>query len=297
MYVAHACHSISHPLPPLPPLLPLLPLPLLTLQFFPRCIPMRLVHSFTSLTVLVLFAIFLSACASRTSPKSPNSPQSTSIGLSRQNRPITATTFGTGHTRIYLIGSIHGDEPESRYPLQQIITSLQSTTHGTSVRLIHDMNPDGSQAGTRTNFAGVDLNRNWPAKNFTPATTRGPAPLSEPESAAVHRDIQTFHPHLIVVLHSARRGPFMNYDGPPAAQVLSETFVRAAKDAGDPRWRVVPDMGYPTPGSLGSYFGHDRSIPILTVEFRRGDQAHDIVIPFMAGLLAVVSHSDSALDP
>lgn len=225
------------------------------------------------------------------------SPTNSIIGLSRQGQSITAVTLGSGQTRVYLIGSIHGDEPEGRFALEPILNALIASTRGTTVRFVQDMNPDGSLAGTRTNSNGVDLNRNWPAANFSPAKSRGPAPLSEPETLAVHSDIQAFDPHLILVLHSARSGPFMNFDGPPTARDLCEQFVSAAKASGDARWRIVPDMGYPTPGSMGSYFGNDCGVPILTVELRRGDQPHSIPEPLIAGLNAVLSDRSVAFRP
>jgi hypothetical protein len=159
------------------------------------------------------------------------------------------------------------------------------------------MNPDGSLAGTRTNAAGIDLNRNWPAKNFHAAKGRGAAPLSEPEAAAVHADVERFDPHMIIVLHSARGGPFVNFDGPATARQLAESFVSGARSAGDTRWRTVADMGYPTPGSMGSYFGGDRGVPILTVELRRGDEAERIPEPLVAGLQSVLMERSVALLP
>ena len=38
-------------------------------------------------------------------------------------------------------------------------------------------------------------------------------------------------------------------------------------------WPVRPQIGYPTPGSLGSWLGIDRGIPILTLELPAGPLA------------------------
>lgn len=210
------------------------------------------------------------------------------IGLSREGRPLIATTHGHGPLRVYLVGGIHGDEPEGQAALpqvQQIFAAPdaggQSPGSRITLRLLSDMNPDGSFHGTRTSTSGVDLNRNWPAKNFRPAAERagvirgaGPGPLSEPETAAAHADIAAFDPHIILVLHSSPNGPFINFDGEDPAESLAAQFGMAAAGA-DPtpasakRWRLVPDMGYPTPGSMGSYFGKDLGLPILTVEYKR----------------------------
>lgn len=189
------------------------------------------------------------------------------IGTSTQGRPIEATTIGSTGPRVLLIGGIHGDEPEGGLTVNAIAAYLRALQPRATVRIVRDANPDGTAARTRRSASGVDLNRNWPAKNFRPGTTRGPAPLSEPETRALHTEFQRFAPDLVLVAHASRRGPFVNYDGPAAATAAA--FARAAA-ATDPRWRVVQDMGYPTPGSLGSYVGIDLGIPILTLEFARG---------------------------
>lgn len=192
------------------------------------------------------------------------------LGASRQGRAIRARTYGAGERRVYLIAGIHGDERGGVENAGRIALLLETEIPAdVVVRYVPDVNPDGTAAGTRSNADGVDLNRNWPARNWTPAPDRGSAPLSEPEAAALHADLLAFDADLVIVLHAARSGPFVNYDGPglPAAR----TFARAAAEH-DPRWRVRAEMGYETPGSLGSFVGVDRGVPILTVEC---DRSHD----------------------
>jgi predicted deacylase len=195
------------------------------------------------------------------------------IGHSVLGVPLHASTVhsATG-PRVYVIGLIHGDEPEGLAVLDAVRTAARGSN--ARLRVVADMNPDGRAASSRGNARGVDLNRNWPASNFQAAADRGPFPLSEPEARAVCDDLLRFRPDLLVVLHSIRRGgPFVNFDGPAPAAELAAAFAEAAA-ASDPRWRVVPDMGYRTPGSLGSFAGTDLMIPTLTIEFERG-QAPD----------------------
>jgi len=40
--------------------------------------------------------------------------------------------------------------------------------------------------------------------------------------------------------------------------------------AGASGWPVRADIGYPTPGSLGSWLGLDRGLPVLTLELPPG---------------------------
>lgn len=207
-------------------------------------------------------------------------PRWETIGWSREGRPVRAASIGRGGPRVALIAGIHGDEQEGLRHLDEIFALARDVPH--RARLIADANPDGTAARTRTTAAGVDPNRNWPADNFQAGRRHGERPLSEPAVAAVHRDLVAFEPALVIVLHAARGGPFVNFDGP--ARDLAAAFCDAA---GSP-WRVQPSMGYSTPGSLGNWAGVDRGIPTLTIEFARGAPPEETLPPLLAGLAAVL---------
>ena len=222
-----------------------------------------------------------------TAAKAP-SRQAGSIGTSRQGRPLPVMMFGHGPRRIYLIAGIHGDEPEGLSGLRDLRIELSQHRHAANVtvRLLEDMNPDGTAVGTRFSSSRVDLNRAWPASNVTRALPE------QPEVTAALKDMEQFSPNLIIVLHSARSGPFVNFDGP--ARAFADAFVDGANtrlkaSGSSPRWRVQPDMGYPTPGSMGSFWGKDRNIPILTIEFARGAQIHEVEPALVGGIQAVLS--------
>tara|TARA_R110002074_G_scaffold96925_2_gene210470 strand:- start:37 stop:819 length:783 start_codon:yes stop_codon:yes gene_type:complete len=230
----------------------------------------------------ILILALLGACTApppvQTAPVAEPLPhQWHTIGESVEGRPIQVATFGTGSRRVYVIGGIHGDERPGLENVDRLreLLRVDGFLGDTTVRLLRDVNPDGSEHRTRTNANGVDLNRNFPAQNFRPSDGRGPTPLCEPETQALAADLEAFDPDIVIVFHAARRGPFVNFNGP--GRLLAERFARAAYDAvGD--WRVVPDMGYATPGSLGSWLGDDRGLPVLTIEFGR-DQDPDVVWP------------------
>lgn len=208
------------------------------------------------------------------------------LGASLQGRAIRARTFGDGGRRVYLIAGIHGDERGGVENAARLALLLGSETpEGVVVRYVPDVNPDGTAERTRGNARGVDLNRNWPARNYSPARSRGHAALSEPEAAAIHTDLTGFEPDLVVVLHAARSGPFVNYDGP--ALPWARAFADAAA-AHDPRWRVRAEMGYETPGSLGSLVGVDWGVPILTIECARDDDGDAAWPALRAGVMAVL---------
>ena len=220
-------------------------------------------------------------------PQHEGSSDWSGIGVTPGGRTIVATNVGNGPQRVYVIGSIHGDEAEA-LPVAGSLPALLrglNVSHHATFRVVRDMNPDGTAARTRGNGRGVDLNRNWPASNYREGGAYGPEALSELETRHVWADARNFNPDLVVVLHSSHRGPFVNYDGPAAG--LASAFAGAARQA-DPRWRVVPSMGYETPGSLGTLFGVDRSIPVLTVELQRGRDPAKNSQAVSRGIAAVV---------
>jgi len=225
------------------------------------------------------------------------------IGLSAKGTPIHAIEFGgsTGasgpagmgppsETRVYLIGLIHGDEDEGYGAINDVLGTLGALAgRGLRVRVVPTMNPDGQTVGRRTNANGVDLNRNWPASNFSPARARGESPADQPEVAALLRDVRTFAPDLLIVFHSiGSEGPFVNFDGPPSTRELARAFADAATLAAGGNWNVKSSMGYETPGSLGTWAGMDRKIPTLTVEFRTHQRPAEVSRAATAGLRAVV---------
>jgi hypothetical protein len=188
------------------------------------------------------------------------------VGTSVQGRPIRARNVGYGPRHVLFIGGIHGDETEGAYSTDQLPAAFADAGLAGTVTLtiIEDANPDGRAAGTRTNANGVDVNRNFPAKNFDSANpSNGGTPLSQPESRAVKETIDRISPALVLVAHSWAGRQFINFDGP--ARAIAERF---SESTGLP---VEESSSFaPTPGSLGSYFGRDRGIAVLTIEVLKG---------------------------
>lgn len=159
-----------------------------------------------------------------------------------------------------LIGGTHGDESATVAILENFVRErLESGTlrHPTAILCVH--NPDGFAAGTRYNSRGVDLNRNfphqWSADSEEPS---GAAPLSEPESLALHDFIRDHRPSKIISLHWALAE--IDADG-----IQSAPLARHMWEALDPvhrlpyRLRVhAPEhviQGF-CPGSLGQWCGY-----------------------------------------
>ena len=190
-------------------------------------------------------------------------------GTSWQRRPLELYRLGTGPVGLLLLAVMHGDEPAGEYFCHQLLAEVaeQPGLLGSQTLLVCPVvNPDGLALGTRQNARGVDLNRNFPTRDWAlgPAGERyygGPEPASEPETQALMRLVHTEKPGRIVTIHADLHN--LNYDGP--AQALAEAM------AGENGYTLAPDIGYPTPGSFGGYAGRERSIPTITLELPEGD--------------------------
>lgn len=188
------------------------------------------------------------------------------IGVSLRGNPILTYLFGEGPAPLLIFAAIHGDEANTNDVAWRLITELQTRPQlalRRSVAVIPAANPDGLALRQRGNARGVDVNRNFPAKNWAPGARGryfgGEQPLSEPESQALRAVIERLEPAEIIALHCIARGKHCNnFDGP--GQALAE---RLAAENGYP---VKATIGYPTPGSFGSWAGVDRQIATVTLE-------------------------------
>lgn len=184
--------------------------------------------------------------------------------LSVRGRLIEAYEFGGGERCTLVIGGVHGDETAGVVLARSLLRHLQSLSLADfegKVVLIPVANPDGLKAGTRRNANQIDINRNFPTHNYRSLRLArcynpGKKPASEPETKAILKIATEYHPGLIITFHADLN--CVNYDGPGA-----EVAARIGAANGMP---VKADLGYATPGSLGTYFGRERNIPVITLE-------------------------------
>ena len=195
---------------------------------------------------------------------------------------------------LVVFGGFHGDEPKGVDAAHRLIEALADafTTrepHGQGAAwvVVPVVNPDGYEDRRRKNANGIDINRNFPTENWQRATRRnsrmygGVAPASEPETRAVIEVIDRFKPRGVVTIHSISKGrQCNNFDGP--GESLARILARAN------RYPVTPSIGYPTPGSFGTWCGAERNIPTVTLEFPSLHSAKRCWDDNSAGLLAAV---------
>jgi len=191
------------------------------------------------------------------------------VGRSVLGRPINAFCKAQSERPVALVlGGVHGDEPKSVTLASNLVRLLKTDAPAAAEQIswyvIPVVNPDGYELRKRRNANGVDLNRNFPTENWEPGSKRsrmfgGAAPASEPETRAVMRVIEQQEPALIISIHSIdRKRHCNNYDGP--GEALAQALAKFNK------YPVRGSIGYATPGSLGTWAGVERNIPIVTLE-------------------------------
>jgi protein MpaA len=173
-----------------------------------------------------------------------------------------------GVCRLLLHAGIHGEEGETTVALSNALRHLPGPSPSCAVVLA--ANPDGLIRGTRGNARGVDLNRNFPTKDWSPdpvfnrytldaprdvAFSPGASPGSEPETKALMELVAELKPEAVVALHAPLACIDNAKEGPLGRWLAQRTGLP-----------LVSDVGYPTPGSFGSW-GDEKGIDVVTYEF------------------------------
>ncbi len=169
--------------------------------------------------------------------------------------------------RIFAKSLIHGDEEMSGIVARAWIERLEKIEPRNTWRIIPIANPDGWKLKTRMNANGVDLNRNFPTKDWDkealnywkvqrkgdPRRNPGPSAASEIETKCLIKHFEEFNPDLLISVHTPLG--VLDLDGP--------------KMKNPPPFRPLPWTSLGNfPGSLGRYMWVDRNVPVLTIELK-----------------------------
>lgn len=169
-----------------------------------------------------------------------------------------------------VVAAIHGEEAETSFFLSRALRAFDGNFD--SIAFVLCANPDGVSLGVRGNARDVDLNRNFPTSNWKPLavssrsilessrdTLLSPGEMagSEPETKALMELVDRLDPQAIVSIHS----PLGCVDAPEKT-----SLVCGLQQVFNVPW--VADVGYPTPGSLGSWC-KERGVECVTMELPR----------------------------
>ena len=168
--------------------------------------------------------------------------------------------------KILAFSLIHGDENHAgsvgRYWMERL-EDIEPRNHW---RVVPILNPDGVKEKTRYNANKIDLNRNFPTKDWdelaqkywkqnaqsSPRRFPGDQSGSEPETKCALQHIEDFKPDFIISIHTPLN--VLDFDGPKVPP---------------PKFNYLPwkSLGH-FPGSLGRYMWFERNIPVLTMELK-----------------------------
>lgn len=198
---------------------------------------------------------------------------------------------------ILFLGGVHGDETEGIWLLEEMRArwSRSFAFNNVGVVVWAQVNPDGVARASRWNARNIDLNRNLPSKDWTPESKNpryppGPAPASEPENKALVKLVSELRPLAILSAHSFSNFQINANGLSNNCRAWAEALHRVCPD-----YPVTEDIGYPTPGSLGTYAGKELGIPTITLEIERGLPRAKVLEKFVPVLDEAVRHWDLAL--
>lgn len=211
------------------------------------------------------------------------------FGLTPLGLPIEAWRFGQTGPKVLILGGVHGDEREGVVAALGLLREFQkSFNYKLQVTLVPRFNEEGVLQGTRMNSRGVDLNRNLPTKDWspevkTPRYNPGPHAGSEPETQALAYFIENEKPQFLLSLHSWQ--PILNVNGNCRGE--AEVLARLTG------YKIDDDIGYPTPGCLGTFAGLERTSPTLTYEIERGLSHEETLRVHVPAILECLKHTET----
>lgn len=190
--------------------------------------------------------------------------------VSAEGRPIyhyDKASSTPGAKKILVISLIHGDETPAGTVGRYWMERLEGIDPRNTWRVLPVLNPDGVKYKTRTNANKIDINRNFPTKDWAagalenwkrttksnPRRFPGAEAGSEPETKCALHHLADFQPDFVVSVHTPLK--VLDFDGPKVSPPPKYDYLP---------WKSLGNY----PGSLGRYMWLERQTPVLTMELK-----------------------------
>ncbi|MCK6598876.1 MAG: DUF2817 domain-containing protein [Bdellovibrionaceae bacterium] len=196
----------------------------------------------------------------------------------------------TNPKKILVFSLIHGDEVPAGTVGRFWLSRLESIEPRNSWRVVPVLNPDGVDQKTRYNANKIDLNRNFPTKDWdelaqkywkihsqsNPRRFPGEKSASEPEVKCALKHISDYNPDFIISIHTPLS--VLDFDG-PKVQPPKFTYLP---------WKSLGHF----PGSLGRYMWSERNTPVLTMELKDSLPANNKAFEQLQDLIGTLVKQD-----
>ena len=218
-----------------------------------------------------------------------------SVRKSVKGHPLIWKTYGTeknvkNKDSTLILCGVHGDEItpikfcfDIIKHLDNIVSKQPNAFKNSIVAVAPIVNPDSffKSRPSRTNANGIDINRNFPTKDFYKNALKrwrrrynsqkrrypGKKAMSEPETIFQVNLIKRYQPDKIISVHAPLS--MLDYDGPSnriqggnIGTRANQLLIQMSAEAKGYRIKNYPFFT----GSLGNYAGNENNIPTYTLE-------------------------------
>lgn len=214
--------------------------------------------------------------------------RSRTIGHSEIGLPISILEMKP-FAPILIVSAIHGDEVEGVLLNSMLMSELRASPLAEKITFLPILNPDGFNLHQRWNVNQVDLNRNWPAKDWSPIATNpryppGPKAASESETNTLLNLIRSEKFQLIIELHSYKDSVLLPSFLANGTAPLEAALTDLQSDLNIPVVREAGGLGYELKGGLYTWC-LENGIHNLGLEIEKGLGAPAIKERYLAPMI------------